>query len=172
MCSIQEETQHVFSLIYAAVDDCLPQMCQLHRASTLPPGDQQAMLNAIMLSRQSRVKFNTSWLEDIYEKIVLETRADRITPLVTNPGRLMLTSSRLYFQPFSNIDKLPVLKLRVRDIKQLICRRFLLRQLGLEIFFRDAAPVSHLYLSFRTEEDRNLLYGEIMGLSGSVSENI
>lgn len=158
------ETQHIFSFIYAAVDDCLPQMCQLHRASTLPPADQQAMLNAIMLSRQSRVKFNTSWLEDIYEKIVLETRADRITPLVTNPGRLMLTSSRLYFQPFSNIDKVPVLKLRIRDIKQLICRRFLLRQLGLEIFFRDSAAVSHLYLSFRSEEDRNLLFGEIMGL--------
>ena len=40
----QGEAQHIFSLIYAAVDDCLPQMCQLHRASTLPPTDQQAMV--------------------------------------------------------------------------------------------------------------------------------
>ena len=44
-------------------------------------------------------------LEDLYETILLEARADRITPLATNPGRLMLTSSRLYFQPFNNIDK-------------------------------------------------------------------
>lgn len=27
-----------------------------------------------------------------------------ITPLVCNPGRIMLTSSRLYFQPFNNAD--------------------------------------------------------------------
>jgi len=33
---------------------------------------------------------------------VKEVIADHITPLVTNPGRLMLTSSRLYFQPFNN----------------------------------------------------------------------
>ena len=43
-------------------------------------------------------------LDDLYEKIVLETQGDRITPLVTNPGRIMLTSSRLYFQPFNNVD--------------------------------------------------------------------
>lgn len=30
--------------------------------------------------------------------------AKRITPLVCNPGRIMLTSSRLYFQPFNNAD--------------------------------------------------------------------
>ncbi|KAI8736726.1 protein FAN [Biomphalaria glabrata] len=161
----KEECQHIFSLNYASVDDCLPQMCQLHRASTLPPGDQQAMLNAIMLSRQSRVKFNTSWLEDIYEKIILETQGDRITPLVTNPGRIMLTSSRLYFQPFCNIDKWPVLKLRIKDIKRLICRRFLLRQLGLEIFCRDTAPVSHLFMAFKTEKARNQLYESILHLS-------
>ncbi|CAG5129217.1 unnamed protein product, partial [Candidula unifasciata] len=160
------ETQHLFSLNYAAVDDCLPQMCQLHRASTLHPGDQQAMLNAIMLSRQSRVKFNTSWLEDIYEKIILEVRGDRITPLVTNPGRVMLTSSRLYFQPFSNIDKWPVLKLRIKDIRRLICRRFLLRQLGLEIYCGDCAPVSHLYIAFHTVETRNQVYEEILNLPG------
>ncbi|KAH9489754.1 hypothetical protein Btru_036661 [Bulinus truncatus] len=137
----KEESTHLFSLNYASVDDCLPQMCQLHRASTLPPGDQQAMLNAIMLSRQSRVKFNTSWLEDIYESIILETQGDRITPLVTNPGRIMLTSSRLYFQPFSNIDK------------------------GLEIFCRDTAPVSHLFMAFKTEKARNQLYESILALS-------
>jgi len=160
----REESHHMFSLNYASVDDCLPQMCQVLRASTLPPGDQQAMLNAIMLSRQSRVKFNTSWLEDIYEKIILETRADRITPLATNPGRIMLTSKRLYFQPFNNIDKWPVLKIRVKDIKRLLCRRFLLRQLGLEIYCGGSAPVSHLYLAFQEEESRKQVYQEILKL--------
>ena len=47
-------------------------------------------------------------LEDLYENIVLETQGDRILPLVTNPGRIMLTSQRLYFQPFNNIEKVRV----------------------------------------------------------------
>ncbi len=96
-------------------------------------------------------------LDNLYETIVLETQGDRITPLVTNPGRIMLTSSRLYFQPFNNVDpvrtctcnssrflvhfmtisesrtigltffQLPVLKIKITDIKRLIKRRFLLR---------------------------------------------
>nr|KAG5695582.1 hypothetical protein BaRGS_034004 [Batillaria attramentaria] len=155
---------HVFSLNYASLDDAISPMCQIHRASTLPPADQAAMINAIVLSRQSRVKFNTSWLEDLYEKILLETQADRITPLATNPGRIMLTSSRLYFQPFSNIDKWPVLKIRIKDIKGIVCRRFLLRQLGIEIECRDAAPVNHLYLAMKSEETRDQFYNEITQL--------
>lgn len=29
---------------------------------------------------------------------------ERIAPLVSNPGRIMLTSSRLYFQPYNNVE--------------------------------------------------------------------
>ncbi|XP_071092050.1 protein FAN-like [Haliotis cracherodii] len=158
----KDSAEHRFSLNYATLDDCLPLFCQLQRASTLPPADQSHMINAIVLSRQSRVKFNTSWLEDLYEKIVLETQGDRNTPLAKNPGRIMLTSSRLYFQPFNNIDRWPVLKIRLKEIKRLIRRRYLLRQLGLEIYCSDNAQVTHLYLSFKTEEIRNQLYDHIL----------
>ena len=44
-------------------------------------------------------------LEDLYETIEYESQGDKITPLVTNPGRIMLTSHRLYFQPFNNVDR-------------------------------------------------------------------
>ncbi|EEC17061.1 neutral sphingomyelinase (N-smase) activation associated factor fan, putative [Ixodes scapularis] len=43
-------------------------------------------------------------LEDLTEEIVLETKASKITPLVTNPGLVLLTSLRLYFQPFNNVE--------------------------------------------------------------------
>ena len=46
-----------------------------------------------------------SRLEDLYETIEYESQGDKITPLVTNPGRIMLTSHRLYFQPFNNVDR-------------------------------------------------------------------
>ena len=29
---------------------------------------------------------------------------EKITPLVCNPGKVLLTSSRLYFQPFNNVE--------------------------------------------------------------------
>ncbi|XP_064610940.1 LOW QUALITY PROTEIN: protein FAN-like [Liolophura sinensis] len=158
----KELAQHLFHLNYVTIDDCLPQMCQLHRASTLPLADQTAMINAIVLSRQSRVKFNTSWLEDLYEKTVLECQADRITPLVTNPGRVMLTSSRLYFQAFNNVNPIPVIKIKLSDVCRVVKRRFLLRQVGMEVYCRTGAPCSHLYLSLKTPDVRDALYTRLL----------
>jgi hypothetical protein len=60
---------------------------------------------AIVHSRQSRVSFDTSWLEDLYEQVVLETQANKVLPLVINPGRILLTNSRIYFQPYNNMDQ-------------------------------------------------------------------
>ena len=34
----------------------------------------------------------------------MELSGERVTPLVTNPGRIMLTSSRIYFQPYNNVE--------------------------------------------------------------------
>lgn len=45
-----------------------------------------------------------SWLEDLYEETIVELSGERVTPLVTNPGRIMLTSSRIYFQPYNNVE--------------------------------------------------------------------
>ena len=54
--------------------------------------------NNILLSPQARLSFDTCWLENIGERIVLETVGNRVTPLVINPGRVLLTNERLYFQ--------------------------------------------------------------------------
>lgn len=35
---------YLFELNYAKVEDCLPQICQLHRASTLPAAEQTDMV--------------------------------------------------------------------------------------------------------------------------------
>ncbi|XP_045191782.2 protein FAN-like isoform X2 [Mercenaria mercenaria] len=153
----------MFSLNYVTIADCLPLICQLHRASTLPPADQNTMIGAIVMSRQSRVKFNTSWLDDLYEKVELQCQADKIMPLVTNPGRVMVTTSRLYFQPFNNVERSPVIKVRLKDIVSLMKRRFLLKQIGLEIKCSEhGTSQPHLYLAFKTRDDRDALYDKIM----------
>lgn len=64
---------------------------------------------AIVHSRQSRVSFDTSWLEDLYEEVVIEVQANKVLPLVINPGRVLLTNSRIYFQPYNNMDQVRIL---------------------------------------------------------------
>ena len=111
-------------------------MQQLKRASTLDRADKNAMINAIVTARQSLMKFNPTWLDSLYESVVFETQGDRITPLVTNPGRITLTSSRLYFQPFNNVDPVPVWKIKLTDIRRVIKRRFALRHVVSERFLK------------------------------------
>ncbi|XP_070575197.1 protein FAN-like isoform X2 [Ptychodera flava] len=174
---IKKHSQHLFSLNYGTSEDVVPQMCQLMRASTLPIADQASMIATIVQSRQARVSFDTSWLETLYEQIIMETMGDRITPLVTNPGRIMLTSTRLYFQPFNNIEPVPVMKIKLSDIKRLVKRRYLLRQVGLEVFCSEDSMYSDMFLVFRTPVDREKLYVNILqqpdvSVQDSGSENI
>ncbi|XP_022082216.1 protein FAN-like isoform X2 [Acanthaster planci] len=159
-------SKHLFSLNYVTPDDVLQMMCQLHRASTLPLADEAGMIAAIVFSYYNRIKFNTSWLETLYEQIVMETSGDHITPLVVNPGRIMLTSSRLYFQPFNNVESVPVIKIKLSDIKRLTKRRFLLREVGLEIFCTEGSFKSNMFLAFSKPEDRNRLYKDILAQEG------
>ncbi|XP_048576936.1 protein FAN isoform X2 [Nematostella vectensis] len=151
--------KYLFSFHFAALGFVLPQLEQLHRASTLSPADQLVMINTIVQSRQARVSFNTSRLEDLYEKIVMETTAKRITPLVCNPGRVMLTSSRLYFQPFNNADPCPVVKCKLSQISRVVKRRYLLRHVGIEIFSKDS---SQMYLVLNSQSDRDQFYRELL----------
>lgn len=64
-----------------------------------------SQIQAIVRSRQSRQKFDRTLLGDLGETEVLETKAFQVTPLVTNPGTLLLTTSTLYFQPHNNVEK-------------------------------------------------------------------
>lgn len=79
------------------------------------------------MGRRAAVSFNTSWLEDLYEERMVELSGERVTPLVSNPGRIMLTSLRLYFQPYNNMEVEPVLKVKLSELKSLHKRRYMLR---------------------------------------------
>lgn len=57
----------------------------------------------IVYSRHNRMKFDPIWLNDIYERVIVDYTVDEINPLVTNPGRLLLSSNCIYFQAYNNI---------------------------------------------------------------------
>ena len=60
----------VFALRHGKLDDYLPLMCQLQRAATLPPVEQNGMIAAIVYSTQNRTDFDHCWLESVQEKIL------------------------------------------------------------------------------------------------------
>lgn len=156
------KVSYLFSLIYGSIDECLTHVSQLSRASTLTPPEHDSMIAAMVLSWQSRISFDRSCLEDLYERIVLETKANKITPLVINPGLVLLTSLRLYFQPFNNVEPWPHIKINLCDVKRAIRRRFLLRQVGLELYCSENSVLKHLFLSFKTQQERDELYKQLV----------
>ncbi|KAI5736549.1 hypothetical protein M8J76_004540 [Diaphorina citri] len=159
-----QSKRFLFVLNYAQIDVCLVSIEQLHRAASLPAAEQNQMVATIATARQSKVSFNLSWLEDLYEKVILETFGNKITPLVVNPGRIVLSSTNLYFQPFNNIEPHKLLKVRLAGIKRIIRRRFLLQQVGIEIYFKDLEPVKYLYLTLKTQGARDTLYNALLDL--------
>ncbi|GIY03630.1 protein FAN [Caerostris extrusa] len=158
----RERSTFLFALQYVSVNDCVAQLSQLRRASMLPSAEQASMIAAIVSCRQSSIKFDTSWLEDLHETILLETMGNKITPLVVNPGRILLTTKRLYFQPYNNAEPWPVLKIKLSDIKRIIKRRFLLKQVGLELYCSKHSSTQHLFLSFKTQSERDTLYTKLV----------
>ncbi|KAK4287855.1 hypothetical protein Pmani_039089 [Petrolisthes manimaculis] len=163
---------HVFQLVYCGVDSVLPQACQLHRAATLPPNDQNTMIQAIIRSRQSRQKFDRTLLGDLAETEVLETKAFQVTPLVTNPGTILLTTSTLYFQPHNNVEKHPVIRIGLPEVRQVIKRRYLLRQVGLEVYCREHCMVKHLLLIFKECSQRDQVHDLLMAQEKLSTEDL
>ena len=92
-----------------------------------------------------------------------QTVGNKITPLVVNPGRIVLTSATLYFQPYNNAEQKPVIKVKLSSIKRIFQRRYLLRPLGLEIEYTNIKNKSdHIYLTFGKPEERQKLYHKLV----------
>lgn len=104
--------------------------------------------------------FNISHMEDINERILLETTGNggvnfpcnfllgvQIMPLIMNPGKILITNSIVYFQPMNNVASNPVDKYKLDSITRVAKRRHLLRHVGLEIFMQNDQSI---FFSFKT----------------------
>lgn len=108
--------------------------------------------------------FDTSTLVDFHETLLLPGPAHsmtvkRIKPLVSNMGILVLTNSRVYFQPSSvnNIGD----AVQVIDLSRVVktyCRRFLLRQTGLEFILKDGTST---LFAFGSSAQRDEFYAHL-----------
>lgn len=74
----------------------------------------------------------------------------KVSPLVSNPGRIVLSSARLYYQPY-NSEPMPVIKIRLSDIDRIVRRRYLLQNSALEVNCKDHSFIKYLFLALETE---------------------
>lgn len=71
------------------------------------------------------------------EVAAMELVANRVSPLVSHPGRVVATRKHLYFQPFNVVSSSPVQIFELADIDAVMPRTFNLEPVGLEIFFKE-----------------------------------
>jgi len=150
-----------FSLQFESLLSFLPKLQNLLRISQLHTEDCEKQLQHLIKQRESLVEFNSTWLVNISEKQKIQETGVQLTPLVQNPGRILITDQRLYFQPLNNAGPNPVDRYELADIERIITRRHVLRHIGLEIFFKNKQSI---YLSFRTTEIRDRVFSVLKGL--------
>lgn len=97
-----------YFLDFANAEECLYQMQQLQRASTLHAPEHNSMVATILHSRYMRMVFDPVMMDDFTEKIILELPVEKISPLVRHQGKLALTETTLYVQPFNNIENVSI----------------------------------------------------------------
>ncbi|KAG6550710.1 hypothetical protein Mapa_007807 [Marchantia paleacea] len=125
-----------FSLEYSTVQPSLLSI------NALPYAERNMVLQNAAAQREAQAQFDISRLVDLSERIILDSPAAQVTPLVREPGRVVLTQARLYFQPLHNLNNdNPVRSHPFSSIVAVARRRHALRHIGMEVFFKDEGQV-------------------------------
>lgn len=127
--------------------------------------DEMTLLNKLK-QKHKEFQFNTSRLISFTETILRESIATQLTPLIREPGKIVLTNQRLYFQPMHNISGSVVVRSHpLSRIAAIAKRRSSLQHTGLEVFVfetRDSTWEStSAFFSFENTKERDLWIKEI-----------
>jgi len=132
--------------------------------------DKAELVQRIVAQREAAMTFDTTWLEDLTERIALETKGERVQPLVSNPGRIVLTESRVYFMPFNASEGVQVLKWSLRGgsgLQRIERRRHNLSNTGVELFFGGKESV---FLSFHDAAEREKFFESVSSSCKALSK--
>jgi WD40 repeat protein len=155
-----------------------------------PSAFERTAIEPVIMPRREG-PFNKALVGDYRERPLLPATptaisVERIFPMVTCPGRIMLTERAVYFQP-SLINNVagsdPVAMWNLRDIKRVLRRARLLRETGLELILQDSAITSasgtsmevlaaglkpespsgaSVFFAFNSPKERTAVYQEIL----------
>ncbi|CAM9674725.1 unnamed protein product [Ectocarpus sp. 12 AP-2014] len=158
-----------FSLLHTPLEEFLGEARRLRevalRVKERGHGYEEPLLRPLLAERLrgSTEKFDTIHLVDFRETLLLPcpVRVDRITPLLRNPGCIMVTDARVYFQPaeLNNVGE-PVASFPLAGVLRAFKRRHMLRQTGLEIFME--ADGGSAFFNFESPHQRDELFDVLM----------
>ena len=126
-----------FRLLYAPLDDFMPEAMRYLALSRLPRGEVRAALAAAAADRAARAAFDPSRLADYGERILLDLPARLLSPLVGEAGRFVVTDARIYFSPLHADAGGGPRSHPLALVTALATRRCSLHDVGLEVFLAD-----------------------------------
>ena len=104
----------------------------------LPHFERLVALKEAARDREDAATFDVSRLSDLSDRPLLSAPAAQVTLLLREPGRLVVTRGRLYFQPLHNLNAdTPVRSRPLSAIAAVARRRHQLRHVALEVFFME-----------------------------------
>jgi hypothetical protein len=142
---VVERTTVVIALLHSAAAQVVVQaqeLWELQQACIGAPSGRERARVEPLLARLVEGAFDLSLLGDFRERALLPAApravtCERVFPLVSIPGRLMVTERAVYFAPskVNNVTSEPVQKWSIgRDVRRVQRRTRLQRQVGLELF--------------------------------------
>eukprot|EP01104_Vermistella_antarctica_P008506 TRINITY_DN212_c0_g5_i5.p1 TRINITY_DN212_c0_g5~~TRINITY_DN212_c0_g5_i5.p1 ORF type:complete len:1247 (-),score=410.29 TRINITY_DN212_c0_g5_i5:2155-5895(-) len=152
-----DDVSYRFSLNYVSLSTFLLRARELIHIARLPIMERETRIRHITEQRERMITFDPGALVKFSERRLKECFADRVSPFASNAGRIVVTNSRLYFQPFNNVDAVAVTKYNFAHIVRLVKRRHMLRSTGLEIFFEDDRRdvASSVFFAFQSIRERD-----------------
>jgi factor associated with neutral sphingomyelinase activation len=143
----KEPTDYFFAVSHSHIGQLLGRISrlrQIHLADERGELDTVSRLLAELTSTAPTAVFDASKLIDFHEKLRMDVAmcARKIKPLVMNPGYLMMTDLRLYFQPgeLNNVGE-ATQHYDMSSIFRLYKRRYLLMDTALELIMIDGESV-------------------------------
>eukprot|EP00850_Spirogloea_muscicola_P000597 SM000002S05677 [mRNA] locus=s2:1500317:1510139:+ [translate_table: standard] len=155
--------QFRFALVYTSLNAMLPRVQTLLDLAKAPEKERSEQLRVLIQEHEDQVRFNPGWLEDTSETLVMEVVGNRITPLVCQPGRIVLTEQRVYFQPFNVVSSAPVVRYKLDEVSSVMRRTYNLEEIGLELFFQEWSSV---YFTVKTKEECTRLHDMLLQQPG------
>eukprot|EP01128_Nolandella_sp_AFSM9_P008885 TRINITY_DN5541_c0_g1_i1.p1 TRINITY_DN5541_c0_g1~~TRINITY_DN5541_c0_g1_i1.p1 ORF type:complete len:533 (-),score=86.27 TRINITY_DN5541_c0_g1_i1:23-1495(-) len=141
------------------MSDFIHRIDRLYKVSKLDRFEAMEAVKQMIREREASTMFDTTWLEHLDERSLLESSCVKVTPLMHNPGRLMITDRIVYFQALNNVESHPVSKYAFSNIVRVIKRRHSLLHIGLEIFFEDEhASLKSIFFTFDSTAIRNNVF--------------
>ncbi|XP_063900802.1 protein FAN-like isoform X4 [Zophobas morio] len=164
---LEATAEYKFTFNYTSLSYFLPLLETLYKCCSLPLSEQKLVYDSILAKKEGKVCFDYKWFEDADEIEINKFIVRKVDAFVISHGRVVLTAKTIYFQPLSNMHSEVVAKYKTRSISRAVLRRYLLQDLGVELYFSTGNSV---FYAFRSSKERDLfkeVIDEVAGVGGA-----